>query len=123
MALTHRGNILDDTSELIKDSLSGNAALIDGIAAGDGLESVIWPILTGLPLHLRKAPKRARRDGEIGAAGVDEVPIKSVECAGSKIGPLVRGVEDLGDRFHQQDRLVIVIPARPGVIVGNLSEL
>ena len=52
-ALTHWGNFLDDASELIKDSLSGDIALIDGIATADGLESVIWPILIGLPLHLR----------------------------------------------------------------------
>ena len=39
--LTHRGNILDDTDELIEDSLSGNVVLINGIAAGDSVESVI----------------------------------------------------------------------------------
>ena len=47
--LTHRGNILDDANELIKDSLSGDVAFIDGITTGDGLESVIWPILTARP--------------------------------------------------------------------------
>jgi len=54
--LTHRGNDLDDANELIKDSLSSDVALIDGIAAADGLESVVWPSLSGLPLKLRWGP-------------------------------------------------------------------
>jgi len=121
-ALTHRGYILDDASELIKDGLSGDAAPIDGITAGDGLESVMRPILIGLPLQLRRAPKRARCDGEIGVAGLDEVLIKSVEWTGCEIGPHVRGVEGVEDRVHEVDRLEIVVPARPGVIVGDLPE-
>ena len=43
--LTHRGNIPDDTDELIEDGLSSNVVLIDGIAAGDSVESIIFIIL------------------------------------------------------------------------------
>ena len=51
-SLTHRRNIFDDTDELIKDTLGSNVALIDGIAAGDGLERVIGEILIGRLLPL-----------------------------------------------------------------------
>ena len=51
-SLTHRGNILDDTDELIKDGLGSNVALIDGIAAADGLERIIGEILIGRLLPL-----------------------------------------------------------------------
>jgi hypothetical protein len=51
--LTHRGNFLDNADELIKDGLTGDVALVDRITAADGLESVIWPFLTGVPLQLR----------------------------------------------------------------------
>jgi len=46
----HRGNILDDTDEFIKDGLCGDVVLINGITAGNGVECVIREILGGLPL-------------------------------------------------------------------------
>ena len=51
--LTHRGYFPDDTDKFIEDSLSGDVILIDGITAGDSMESVIRETLTGLPLQLR----------------------------------------------------------------------
>ena len=54
--LTHRGNILYNANELIKDDLSGDVTLVDGITACDSLESVIWPNLTGLPLRHWRSP-------------------------------------------------------------------
>lgn len=121
LPLTHRGNVLDDTNELIEDSLAGDIALIDGITTADCLESVIWPILTGLPLHL--GDDRASCEGEIGATGLDDGLIKLDECTGSKIGPAVGGIEDAVDSAYKVDRLVIVNPARFGIIVGDLSEM
>ena len=109
--LTHRGNVLDDANELIKDGLSSYVALIYGITAADGLEGVIWPGLTGLPLHLRWGPKGARCEGEVGVASLDELLIKFVEWTGSKIGPLVGGIENVMDRAYEEDRLVIVVSA------------
>jgi len=76
--LTHRRNVLDDANELIEDSPSGDVALVDGITAGDGLESVTFPILTGLPLQLGRTPCRATCESEIGAGGSDDLPIKLV---------------------------------------------
>ena len=54
--LTHRGNVLHDTDELIQDSLASDVALIDGITASDGMESKIWPRLVGVSLQLRQGP-------------------------------------------------------------------
>ena len=51
-SLTHRGNALDDTGQLIKDRLSSNVVLIDRITTGDSVESVIRVVLAGLPLRL-----------------------------------------------------------------------
>jgi len=118
--LTHRGNVLDDANQFIKYGLSGDVALVDGITAADGLEGVIRPILSRLPLQLGWVPKRARCEGDIGVAGLYEVLIELVERTGNKFGPLVRGVEGVMDRAHEEDRLELVVPARPGVVVSGL---
>jgi len=119
--LTHRGNVLDDADELIKDSLSSDVTLIDGITTANGLESVIWPILTGLPLKLRWG-HRASCELEVGTRGLDDRLIKVVEITGSKISPPDGVVEGLVDFANEVDRLVLVIPTRSSVIVGDLFE-
>lgn len=120
--LTHRGNVLDNADELIKDSLSSDVALIDGITTADGLESVIWPILTGLPLKLRRG-HRSSCEWEVGARGLDDRLIKVVEITGGKISPLDRVVEGLVNFGNEVDRLVLVIPTRSSIIVGDLFEM
>jgi len=122
-SLTHRRNVLDDANELIEDSPSGDVALIDGIAAADGVESVTWPILVGLPLQLRWDPCRASCETEIGAGGSDDLLIKFIKVTGSKSGPLDRVVEGLVDSAYEVDRFVPAIPARFGIIVGDLFEV
>ena len=55
-SLTHRGNVLDNADELVKDNLCGNVVLIDRIATCNGVEGVVWEILARLSLQLRGAP-------------------------------------------------------------------
>jgi len=121
--LTHRGNVLNDANELIKDSLSGDVALIDGITASDGVEGVIWPILAGLPLQVGWDPCRTSCKREVGPAGFDDLLIKVVECTGSEFSPLNRVVEGRVDFVYKVDGLVPGIPARFGIVVGDLCEV
>lgn len=119
VTLTHRGNIPDDTDQFVKDRLSGNIVLIDGITAGDSLESVVREFLTGLPPQLGQTPC-GETEGR--AARLDERFIKLEEWTGSKIGPRARLVEGLVDSAYEEDRLEILIPAQSGVIVGLLFK-
>ena len=104
MKLTHRGNILDDANELGENGLSGYVALINGITATDGLESVIRPLLSGLPLKLGQGPFRARCEGNFLSCGLDDPLIKGIEIARGKFGPGVWGVEGVVDCADEVDR-------------------
>ena len=107
MTLTHRGNILDDANELVENGLTGDVALIDGITAADGLESVIWPFLSGFPLKLGRGPFRTSCEGNLLSCGFNDTLIKGIEIASSKFGPFAWGVEGLMDCANEVDRLVI----------------
>lgn len=120
--LTHRGDLLDNTCQLIKDSLSGDAVLINGIAASDSLEGVIREFLCGLPPQRRWAQQRATCKSQGRAARLDECLIKLEQCVGSELGPRGRGVESLVDCAYEEDGLEIVVPTRPSVVVGHLFQ-
>ena len=98
-------------------------ALIDGITAGDGLERVTIPILSGLPLQLGRVPCRAACESEIGAGGLDDHLIEFVEITGGKSGPLDRAIEGMMNQVHEGHRLGYFIPARLCEVTGELSEV
>lgn len=51
---------------------------------------------------------------------MNELLIKVEECTGGKGGPLARSVEVLVNSGYEVPRLEVVIPARSGVVVGEL---
>ena len=121
--LTHRRNILDNTNEFIKDSSSGDVALVDGITAADRLVSVSRPVLTGRPLQLVWVPRRTSRESHVGATALDNLLIKVIEFTGRKIGPSARLVEGFVEIGHEVDSLILFHTARLSVIVGGLFEV
>lgn len=54
---------------------------------------------------------------------MDELLIKWEERIGSKIGPRGRGVEGLVDSSYEENRLEIVVSARPSIVMGELFHV
>jgi hypothetical protein len=123
MTLTHRGNVLDDANELGENCLSGDVALVDGVAAADGLESVIWPFLAGLPLELGQDRVRASCEGNVLSCRFNDLLIKGIEIASSKIGPALWAVEGLMDCANEDDRPQLGIPTRFYIVMSSLFEV